>query len=331
VTITAQAPAGSAAIAVRLDYAPQAVDDTAATPEDSTLVLAVLANDRHPPDDPLRISTVSPPVFGSVSWQLGDTTISYSPPPDYFGPDSFTYTAVDTGGETTQASVWLTIQPVNDPPGPFTLLAPVSGFPIEINNDNIDDSLQFTWGSAPDVEGDSVRYSLWVTPALAGVLAVEPGSDTSFIWQYRDLAAAALLTGERSLSGSWTIRASDGDLSVDAREGPFVLILDAATLALQLPAALPQEFALDQNYPNPFNPATIIPVALPEAAAVSLAVYDLRGREIRRLVRDHLPAGYHRIVWDGCDATGRTLPSGIYLVVMKAPGIVRQMKALLLR
>ncbi len=513
VTITAQAPAGLAAITVRLDYAPQAVDDTAATPEDSTLVLAVLSNDRHPPGDPLRISAVTLPAQGSVTWQPGDTTISYSPETDYFGPDSFTYTAMDTAGETTQASVWLTIQPVNDPPlltspaaapatqdqwfvyratatdadndslalyfhsllswltetggdsvmgtpgpedsggvfrvsawdgqlydslevtvtvtavnqpptalddavttledsavvvpvlvndsdpdsdslrvillgpgrqggvvaaagdtalrytppadffgldtvayavqdiygatdtalvlitiqpvndppGPFTLLAPVSGFKIKFDSDNIDDSLQFTWGSAPDVEGDSVRYSLWVTPALAGVLAVEPGSDTSFIWQYRDLAAAALLTGERSVSGSWTIRASDGDLSVDAREGPFVLILDAATLALQLPAALPQDFALEQNYPNPFNPATTIPLALPEAAAVSLAVYDLRGREIRRLVRDRLPAGYHRIVWDGCDDTGRLLPSGIYLVVMKAPGIVRQMKALLLR
>ena len=331
VTITAQAPAGSAAIAVRLDHAPQAVDDTAATPEDSTLVLAVLSNDRHPPGDSLRISAVSLPAQGSVTWQSGDTTISYSPETDYFGPDSFTYTAVDTGGDTTRASVWLTVLPVNDPPGPFMLLAPVSGFPIEINSDNIDDSLWFTWESAPDVEGDIIQYSLWVTPALAEVLAVELGSDTSFICPYRDLAAAALATGERGLLGSWTIRASDGDLSVDAREGPFVLILDAATLAIQLQAALPKDFALEQNYPNPFNPATTIPFALPEAAAVSLAVYDLRGREIRRLVQDRLPAGYHRIIWDGCDATGRVLPSGIYLVIMKAPGIIRRMKALLLR
>ncbi|MCH7939860.1 MAG: T9SS type A sorting domain-containing protein, partial [Candidatus Marinimicrobia bacterium] len=141
----------------------------------------------------------------------------------------------------------------------------------------------------------------------------------------------ALATGERRLLGSWTIRASDGHLSVDAREGPFVLILDATTLALQLPAALPKEFALGQNYPNPFNPATIIPFALPEAAVVSLSIYDLRGREIRRLVHDRLPAGYHRIDWDGSDATGRALPSGIYLVTMQAPGIIRQMKALLLR
>ncbi len=331
VTITALAPAGSAAIAVRLDYAPQVVDDTAATPEDSTLVLAVLSNDRHPPGDPLRISAVSRPVYGLVTWQSGDTTVSYSPLADYFGPDSFTYTAVDTGSETTQATVRITIQPVNDPPGPFILLTPVSGFQIEFNSDNMDDSLQFTWESALDVEGDSVYYSLWMTPALAGVLALEPGSDTSFMRPYRDLAEAAMATGERRLSGSWTIRASDGDLSVDAREGPFVLILDAATLALQLQATLPQDFALEQNYPNPFNPATTIPFALPEAADLSLAVYDLRGREIRRLVQDRLPAGYHRIVWDGCDATGRVLPSGIYLVTMKAPGIIRQMKALLLR
>ena len=291
----------------------------------------MLLNDRHPPGDPLQISDVSSPVYGSVAWQPGDTTISYSPPADYFGPDSFTYTAVDTGGEATQASVWLTVLSVNDPPGPFTLLTPVREFEIKFTSDNLDDTLRFTWEPALDVEGDSIHYSLWVTPALAGVLAVEAGSDTSFIRLYSDLAAAALATGERRLLGSWNIRASDGDLYVDALGGPFILILDATTLALQPPAALPKEFALDQNYPNPFNPATTIPFALPEAAAVSLSVYDLRGREIRRLVHDRLPAGYHRIDWDGNDATGRALPSGIYLVTMQAPGIIRQMKALLLR
>ena len=108
-------------------------------------------------------------------------------------------------------------------------------------------------------------------------------------------------------------------------------MLDAATLALQLKAALPQAFALEQNYPNPFNPATTIPFALPTAADVSLAIYDLRGREIRRLVQDRLPAGYQRVVWDGRDATGRILPSGIYMVVMMTPGSNRQMKVLLLR
>ncbi|MDX1546052.1 MAG: T9SS type A sorting domain-containing protein, partial [Rhodothermales bacterium] len=82
--------------------------------------------------------------------------------------------------------------------------------------------------------------------------------------------------------------------------------------ALSGPAALPQAnvpeaYALAPNYPNPFNPRTTIEFALPEATPVRLAVYDVTGREVARLVDGSLDAGRHRVTFD---ATG--LPSGIY-------------------
>ena len=75
----------------------------------------------------------------------------------------------------------------------------------------------------------------------------------------------------------------------------------------------PQSFSLLQNYPNPFNPETIIEYQLPQAGRVSLKIYDMLGREVRALVEAEMPAGYHRVKWDGTDGLGQKLQSGIYV------------------
>jgi len=71
--------------------------------------------------------------------------------------------------------------------------------------------------------------------------------------------------------------------------------------------SLPDELALFNNYPNPFNASTIINYDLPHAAQVTLAVYDLLGRQIEILVDSHRPAGSHSITWHA-----ENQPSGIY-------------------
>ncbi len=76
---------------------------------------------------------------------------------------------------------------------------------------------------------------------------------------------------------------------------------------------LPEEFALHANVPNPFNPSTYIQYDLPEASRVNLVIYDLLGREIKSLVVGEVPAGYQNIRWNGTDATGKSVASGIYL------------------
>jgi len=69
---------------------------------------------------------------------------------------------------------------------------------------------------------------------------------------------------------------------------------------------------LDQNRPNPFNPRTTISFYLPVAETVRLSVYDGSGREVRVLLAESLPASLHSIVWDGTDADGRKVSSGVY-------------------
>jgi len=86
----------------------------------------------------------------------------------------------------------------------------------------------------------------------------------------------------------------------------------------------PVSFALHPAYPNPFNPLTTIQFDLPEDGEVSLKVYDLKGREVARLVNGFLPAGYHTVTWDAGDRA-----TGISLVRMEA-GNVRQLQKIVL-
>jgi hypothetical protein len=71
---------------------------------------------------------------------------------------------------------------------------------------------------------------------------------------------------------------------------------------------LPSSFELAQNFPNPFNPSTGFRFALPEAATVSLAVFDLLGRKVVDLAGGAYGPGYHSATWN---ATG--VASGVYL------------------
>jgi hypothetical protein len=70
--------------------------------------------------------------------------------------------------------------------------------------------------------------------------------------------------------------------------------------------------------PNPFNPQTDIRFTLPQGGRVELAIYDIRGRLVKRLHGGELAAGEHTVSWDGRDRHGRTQPSGVYVARLQA-------------
>jgi uncharacterized repeat protein (TIGR02543 family) len=82
--------------------------------------------------------------------------------------------------------------------------------------------------------------------------------------------------------------------------------------------AAPATYQLDQNYPNPFNAQTRIQYALPEAAQVSLVIYNIHGRKVRTLVDALQPAGRQQALWAGTDDLGQTVGSGVYLIRLEA-------------
>jgi hypothetical protein len=90
-------------------------------------------------------------------------------------------------------------------------------------------------------------------------------------------------------------------------------------------------FGLAQNVPNPFNPATSIRFSIPRAAVVSLVIYDVSGREVRRLVAGKMPAGYHEVAWNGKNNKGAAVSSGMYFCRLQANKDQATRKLILLR
>ncbi len=74
------------------------------------------------------------------------------------------------------------------------------------------------------------------------------------------------------------------------------------------------------NHPNPFNPSTTISFVLPSSGKASLAVYDVTGRKVRELAVGTMTAGAHSAVWDGRDASGRAVSSGVYFARLSLDG-----------
>ena len=100
-------------------------------------------------------------------------------------------------------------------------------------------------------------------------------------------------------------------------------LFDGAALAPALSTTIPKATALLPNYPNPFNPETWVPYQLAAAADVTLTIYAVDGTLVRKLALGHRPAGVYQsksraAYWDGRDALGEPVASGIYFYTLTA-------------
>lgn len=74
----------------------------------------------------------------------------------------------------------------------------------------------------------------------------------------------------------------------------------------------PVGFWVGDPFPNPFNPSTTIKFTLSAPGKVNLIVYDITGRKVRELLSGQVSARIHNVQWDGRDASGRAVSSGVY-------------------
>ena len=105
----------------------------------------------------------------------------------------------------------------------------------------------------------------------------------------------------------------------------FTVILKSAA------ANLPNAFHLENNFPNPFNPATTIEYSLRNQADVKLSIFNVLGQKVRELVNESQTAGIHRVIWDGTDASGTVVSTGIYLYRMQVGDLAETRKMVLIK
>ena len=137
------------------DGTPIVGDDVATTPEDTPVTIPVLDNDSDPTGQPLTITTATAPN-GTVAIN-DDGTLTYTPNPDYNGPDEITYTVTDPDGNEATGVVAVEVTPVNDPPvavdDPVVELTSGESVVIPVlgnDSDPDDDPLTITTASAPN-------------------------------------------------------------------------------------------------------------------------------------------------------------------------------------
>jgi flagellar hook assembly protein FlgD len=80
----------------------------------------------------------------------------------------------------------------------------------------------------------------------------------------------------------------------------------------------PTAMVFHPAFPNPFAEKTTLRWSLPEAGRVEMTVFDVEGREVRKLEAGDYPAGYHTTRWDGSNRRGQELRNGVYFVRLKA-------------
>jgi hypothetical protein len=119
-------------------------------------------------------------------------------------------------------------------------------------------------------------------------------------------------------------------------DGSYAFQKGIANLQRLLTALAPEETTLLPNYPNPFNPETWIPYQLAEPAEVTLRIYAINGELVRTLALGHQPAGIYQTrtraaYWDGKNALGEPVASGIYFYTLTAGDFNATRKMLIMK
>ncbi len=157
--------------------------------------------------------------------------------------------------------------------------------------------------------------------------------------------------GKRASSGAngtYSFRTNEGDhtiivskpgyftdtLTVSLPAGANVvqnIALQSTTVGIPGDLSLPLTFRLEQNYPNPFNPNTAISYQLAAASDVELQIYNVAGQAVRTLASEAQTPGKYTVQWDGRNAGGEAVASGVYFYRLVAGDFVQVRKMVLLR
>lgn len=168
-----------------------------------------------------------------------------------------------------------------------------------------------------------VQYFLFteINPSNGGI--VSPASPGNWFNQGQT-AAVSVNPSPGYVFKRWT-----GDTS--GTENPVLLYLNRSKCIianLEQSSSLndgknnyPERFALMQNYPNPFNPQTLIRYQVPEAADVTLVIYNIKGQKIKTLINSRIAQGSFEVVWDGTNEYNKIVGNGIYYYILTSEDV----------
>ncbi len=224
-----------ATVTIHVNTVPNAVSDSYSVDEDGTLTVvsaadSVLKNDADAESDPMTATVVLQPSHGTLTLN-SDGTFTYTPDTDFSGDDGFTYVANDGFGDSAEATVAITVNPVNDAP-----VANDDSYSVPVNGE-LTVQIPGVADNDEDVDGDSLTVVEVTGPSHGSLTLNADGSftyvpDTDFhgtdTFTYKvndttiDSATATVTIDVNTLANAvddpYSV-AEDGTLTVDAAAG----------------------------------------------------------------------------------------------------------------
>ena len=182
-------------------------------------------------------------------------------------------------------------------------------------------------------------FDIWVTISLSAN-AMDPPRHTSFI-DTGDINSLYNFSASRKANTTGAVTADINIFTNVPDDHSGYTIVKNSNLPIEVipavpgaPTLLPDATSFLSNYPNPFNPETWIPYHLAKPADVRLTIYDMRGVVVRELVLGHQAAGFYTnrsraAHWDGRNAFGEKVATGIYFCTFKAGDFTATRKMLI--
>jgi len=139
---------------------------------------------------------------------------------------------------------------------------------------------------------------------------------------------------ERAPDGPGAASVLDGWIGSGDSTGCYAVALTGATFCTTptsiTPGLRPRTLSIDA-FPNPFNPSVRIECVLPEPGHVVLTIYDAGGRRVRTLVDQNQSEPRLAVTWDGRNARGARVATGVYFVKVESAHQVKTLKITLLK
>ncbi len=192
--------------------------------------------------------------------------------------------------------------------------------------------------STGELSENSEQYeSVLVTVKNVAVTGVN-----AYDWSVDDGSGAILIDDDASSIDEW-FDSLLVDTGIEFVTGPYVYSFGSYKIEIRdmndigmptsvnVKSAVITEYSLKQNFPNPFNPETKIYFELPKQSKVNICIYNILGQKVRNLELSTFNAGSHILNWNGKDNSGSPVPSGTYILRMKAGNFIDTKKMMLVR
>ncbi len=294
-------------------------------------------------DDRANPATFQTAIYGTyttdggqtfvTNQQISNATFPFPNPPA--APNSYRgdYTTVTANNPKVSFSIWgdhRNATPLNM--GAYFPDFAMSVIPAAISMNGLNDS-SFASVSVPAVKlySDTALFSATVTnPPGTGSITLTfldktANTQKNLLTTFPDSLRLRIKTAGGVPNGSYTVRVvGNGPNGTPVHERFITLGVGITGIANNF--GIPDKFNLQQNYPNPFNPSTNIEFGIPQNGLVSLVVYDISGKEVKRVLNNlTYNAGNHKVQY-----YPNGISSGVYFYALYFNGALIDTRKMIL-